>query len=309
MDKKQKCKQECAEKRARAERIFNEVVDELAGCCPLLPEHVEIVRNTPVELASEEVPLLETALEGIEGVPPDVLTEMLTLEEAASLDFCRMKLSFFRDHDFAYWFYGGTIIIGQAGERFADEKYKRSMAAELGHAISHTAWPFRGQDSKLDLGVSEFYDYAFTSLYEPEAGISEMIRHSRLASLCRAHSQHSSSPLEAARKAVPEAMAVISPDSPPITGEDAEFVDEFQDVVLDIFSVYDNDQTHTDGLVIMWEVLDEVSSILDCSHERAMLYLPHLACNALYDNAVDLSSPEAFVETVKARLPEYLNNG
>ena len=293
---------ECGEKRERAERTLNEVLDELASRCPLLPDHIEAVRTTPISLACEEVPQLEEVLQGVEGIP----SWLLSKEDKSSLDSCKMKLSWFRDEEFLYWYFGRAIIIGVAGEALPDREYKQTMVAEVAHAIAASAGPYREGEFILDLGVGEFYDYSLTLLYDSDAELSENIRTSKLASLYKSYSKQSSSLQEAALKATPEVLSVLLPGQPPLSEEELKFFTTF---AFDCFLVLEADPDHVDAAIIAYELFGAVSQYLGCSDKEALLYLPKIACKALYDTEVDFSSPEQFVETVKPRLPEYLNNG
>ena len=288
---------ERTEKRIRARRLFNEQLEGLAQRMNLKPEHLELVQGAPIELASEKIPFLEECLDQVLG-------------DGEAYNRINETLSMFRNEAFFFDpFSGGRICVGLKGEVSSDETYGDGVASELVHTVLYWLPLYRSEEFALDSGVGEFYDAIFNWERDSEA-LEASIWIAHLSDLYLKFGEVFENLRIAANHAVEYAIPKIAAPNLQV------YEKRGRELILEdsIYSTFVNTMRpdtpeHIVGQALAWQLAEDIISHVDCSIEEAFLSLTTIAQEALYDNAVDFSSPEQFVETVKPRLPEYLNNG
>ncbi len=280
------------EKRERVERLFKEALDEVANVVTLSPNHEKILEDTKILLACETRPVLEEMIskedEGLyhaEDGEKVVLTKHLcALDKRLQGDFSYM----FTNKD------GFSIVIGEEAEASSDEEYKAGLMAELAHVVVHTLSDFRADDFELDGSVSEFYDLALSWQFKRTTP-KQLTALMRLSDFHVKNGHDREYVKDVARRA-PKTMAIFG-------AEDSMTVTDVYKVLRS--SQYRN-QEHVGGASIGWRLATEIAERKECSVRDTLPDLTIIAGKAMYDNSVDFSSPEAFVESVSARLDEYL---
>lgn len=260
---------ECKQKRERAERTFNESLEDITSRIDLHPAHLKEVRDTPIVLASETLPVARDMLYHIKDEGGDFKIAGVVMDAGELRQFHR-RLSE------GHFCYSSTddrtlgVIVCRRGEADMSQHYRAGIQAEVAHAIVHTAKPYREGDFQLDLNVSEFYDAVLTYWVRP-------ISLDNLAMnwmLCDVSFQ---------RKPI-RSMVMLNR----------------------VRSQVPDEPTQVGARSIAWTLMKEMAGKLDLPIKDTLGYLPSIAGKALYDSRVDFSSPEAFVESVTARLDDYL---
>lgn len=283
---------ECRLKGARAERTFNKALDEIASRVDLKPEHLAEIRKTKILLACETVPTLEAMLGRLENSGKNPGGKVRDAVAGRLYDL----LGWHSKGGFTHISNGGTrsILVGVKGEEAADREYLGGFLSEIGHSIVRSLGEFREGEYTLDRNVSEFYDIAFSWWTDPLGPNALMailrqhdfyLRHERDREFLKKRAykvtEVLSSSERASRISAPEAYrALIKPkfSNPALVG----------------------------GASICYRLAEEVARRKACAPEEVFDDLTGIAGKALYDSAVDFTSPDAFVESVSARLDDYL---
>ncbi len=288
----EECLAECRLKRARAERTFKRALEDIARRIDLKPEHLRTIKETDIVLASGALPRLEEMIGRLEG---GTSTDF-EVGSAAADKLYEMR-DWFKDGTFCYVCNGPVrkILVGSKGESLSDRGYTAGMTSEIAHSMVRSAGQFRGE-GRLELhpGVSECYDLVFScsKRHPPKyTAVGTMLSHYFL-SYEEAFREDPGRCIKSL--AVREGDGALRALSPRLIRNSFEGL-----------SRYDN-RNHLLGRSIGWQLLCKVRERRGCASSDALDALPGVLGKAMYDEAVDFSTPDAFVESVTARLDDYL---
>lgn len=218
----------------------------------------------------------------------------------------------------------GHIYIGFEGEKFRDDLFEHAVTAELGHHILRTARP------DANSGISELYDFSLSWWVMEE--LPDYFDHGcmklRLSDFLTEHQDGEQNSYTLAERAV---AGILSTDNGRYELLSYFFGDEYIDhfIKMEVLPTPDNvktelagilfrqfgqmltDENHTIGWALAWKLLQEIERLT--GHKAKGIEAHHrltdVTVKAMYDDAVDFTSPERYIETVVPKLPEYLNNG
>lgn len=288
----EECLAECRLKRARAERTFKGALEDIASRIDLKPEHLRTIKETDIVLASGALPRLEEMIGRLaSGISAD-----FEVGSAAADKLYEMR-DWFKDGTFRYVCNGPVrkILVGSKGESLSDRRYLAGMTSEIAHSMVRSAGKFRG-DGHLELhpGVSECYDLVFScSKRQPPkyTAVGTMLSHYFL----KYEEAFREDPDRCIKSlAVREGDGALRALSPRLIRNSFEELSRY------------GNRNHLQGRSIGWQLLCKVKERMGCASSDALDALPGVLGKAMYDDSVDFSSPDAFVESVTARLDDYL---
>lgn len=290
------------DKHARAERVFAEVLEELANTYGFKPEHVERVRQTPILFASEEIPKLEARL-GERGIPDAEARGIGTL------------LHIYTNIEFCFVHGSKSIVVCLPGESADDNLYDAGIRGETIHSFVHSvnglrdgSGPYQGGGFEVSTVVDEFYE-ATLRLCDIDGSAAEV--RERLVSpigLCRlAWLYLKYSPCLKDTRKLAEAVAseILFPEMLKRGEEAPIWLPEHVYNRFDIFST--SLPQHVKAYAMIWRTLRMMrpyTGTLSAGEEIDTLI--GITLNALYDSKVDLSYPKRYLATLEPRLAEYL---
>ncbi len=290
------------DKHARAERVFEEVLEELAARYNLKPEHVERVRQTPILFASEEIPKLEARL-GERGIPDKEARDIGTL------------LHIYTNIEFCFVHNSKSIVVCLPGESADDDLYKAGIRGETIHSFVNSvnglrggSGQYQGDGFKVSPVVDEFYETTLRlcEIDGSAAGIKETmvspIGEYRLALLYLQCSPHVKDTRELAEAVASE---VLFPEMLRRGEEASIWLPEHVYNQFDIFST--SLPQHVKAHALTWLVLQTMRPYAGTlSAEEELDTTIGITLKALYDSEVDLSCPKRYLATLEPRLPKYL---
>lgn len=330
--------------RERAERAVERQLEKLVNKASFKDEHIARARETlRIRIASEEFDgivevlwdsympddlraLTEGNMDEFSRVEPRRLDWQPT--EAVSLTDELFALRFFEfshtHHTEGKYTGEGHIYIGFGGEGWPSQKFDFGITAELAHHILHT------EREDAHLGISELYDHALS--WWTTEGLPEYFDPGCIK-LRLAHflTEHKGWDADFAMLAEQAATEILSTDGGRYELLSCFFGADYLSRFIEsgVLPTPDNikyelingplfrnlqhmswDKAHTTGNALAWELLLEIERLtgLEAKGIEAHYKLTDVVVQAMYDD-VDFTSPERYIETIKPRLPEYLNNG
>ena len=313
-----------------AERLFASELERIAESFPMKEEHLEDLRkNTTFRLGRDDLNELEERKQESEEAGRKLTTtfsgkvlkmyltlagkraeweELISRNQRAAKRYQEM-IDECSSWSFSYDPEGSDITIYPLGERKITNQrsFSSGIMAELGHAVIMSAGSYREGEFQLHEAVSEFYDIAF-QMYkffdmqelssEELEGLDSTLLIMRFADYYHVGMERYGSVGEAAYHAATTMCAPLS--------DDFDFMGLFQ-LVHTHFEVFAASRPeHSAALALAIRLMPSMSRETGLALEELLPHLMTVAMSALYDPEVDFSSPEGFVETVIARLPEYL---
>lgn len=290
------------DKHARAERVFAEVLEELANTYGFKPEHVERVRQTPILFASEEIPKLEARL-GEKGIPAEEVRGIGTL------------LHIYTNIEFCFVHGSKSIVVCLPGESADEERYESGIRGEAVHSFVHSvdglrdgSGPYQGEGFEVSTVVDEFYETTLRlcEIDGSAAGIKEMmvspIGLCRLALLYLQASPYVKDTRELADAVTSKILFLEMLKR----GEEAPiWLAEHVYNDFDIFST--SLPQHVKAHALTWLVLQTMRPYTGTlSAEEELDTMIGITLKALYDSEVDLSCPKRYLATLEPWLAEYL---
>lgn len=330
--------------RERAERAVETQLEKLVKRASFRDEHIAKARETlRIRVASEEFDGIVFALWN-SYMPEDLraLTEGNMREffaaEPRRLDSSPPGTVSLTDEIYAFRFlpfshahhtggeYAGEghIYIGFDGENYLEGVFEHAITAELGHHVLRTARP------DANSGISELYDFSLSWWVMEE--LPDYFDHGcmklRLSDFLTEHQDGEQNSYTLAEQAV---AGILSTDNGRYELLSYFFGDEYIDhfIKMEVLPTPDNvktelagilfrqfsqmsyEENHTTGWALAWKLLLEIERLTGHKGKgiEAHHRLTDITVKAMYDDAVDFSSPERYIETVVPRLPEYLDNG
>ena len=318
----------------KAGRVYNEQLDLLCDAFDVRPEHREHIYSTVgIIFASDQLAEIDNYISEWEDYrarceatleeeaqdlgPSDLKAQMKKarkqLKETRALreEWAACTWAYCHDADVK------GVLVGIACESEPEEKYRLGFTAELGHAVCELV---RGDGLPLDKGVSEFYDVAAqlvhqTSPRPDDDGLAQrcesMIADTYFARIYTDYTARCGSFDETvALLAREDVCGRVSDEEFAARCADAETLAAYEtrcSCVREMLSLYARDKPeHVAGKRIAHDLRTAAAKLSGLRLEESLPLLVLIAGKALYDPAVDFSSEDGFLRTVKERLPDYL---